>query len=271
MIEPIAKYPGSKWLLAPWIISHFPAHRIYVEPYCGSAAVLLRKERSTLEILNDLSGAIVNLFRVIRERADELAAVVEMTPWSEAEYHLVEKSYTDGDELEQARRFLIRSWQAHGGTMYQVSGWKHNGLKGNVYPAKLWCKLPGRILAVAERLRGVEIRNRDALEVIDYYNASDALLFVDPPYPLSTRNRKYYLHEMTDNDHIELLELLNKHQGPVVLSGYACQLYDERLASWQRVEMATAGEHGKRHVEVLWLNGKAQHRHLGLFDFEETA
>jgi DNA adenine methylase len=268
MIKPLFKYTGSKWDIAPWIISHFPEHRIYVEPYCGSASVLLQKERSHLEILNDLSGSIVNLFRVIRERADELAAVVEMTPWSEEEYQLVEKSYTDGDELEQARRFLVRSWQAHGGTMYQVSGWKHNGLKGNVYPSKLWTKLPDRILAVVERLRGVEIRNREALEIIKYYDHPDVLLFLDPPYVLGTRNRKYYLHEMTDSEHIEMLELLNKHSGAIVLSGYDHPIYSERLKHWHKETIQTAGEHGKRHTEVLWMNFEPEHRQLELFGEE---
>jgi len=265
VIEPIAKYPGSKWLLAPWIISYFPEHKIYVEPYMGSAAVFFQKKPVAHEVLNDLNGSVVNLFRVIRDRGDELAQAVYLTPWSEEEYHTAEKNYTDGDELEQARRFLVRIWQAHGGTISQISGWRRNGLKGNVYPNRLWNKLPERLLAVVDRLKMAEIRNRPALEIIKSYNSPDALLYVDPPYVLSTRSRKYYLHEMTDSEHIELLELLNKHQGPAVLSGYPCPLYDDRLSHWQRVEMPTAGEHGKKHIEVLWLNSKAQHRQLSLF------
>lgn len=264
-MEPILKYPGSKWSLAPWIISHFPEHKIYVEPYMGSAAVFFQKKPSVHEVLNDLSGSVVNLFRVARDRGEELARAVYLTPWSEEEYHTIEKNYTDGDELEQARKFLVRTWQAHGSTITSIASWRHKGVKGDASTTTLWNKLPERILVAVDRLKMAEIRNRPALEIIKSYNSPDALLYVDPPYPLSTRNRKYYLHEMADNEHIELLELLNKHQGPVVLSGYACPLYDERLTIWQRVEMPTAGEHGKKHIEVLWLNSKAQHRQLSLF------
>src|SRR5579859_2035066 len=178
IVEPIMKYTGSKHSLAPWICSYFPEHARYVEPFCGSAAVFFQKKPATHEVLNDLNGAIVNLFRVIRERGDELASLIEMTPWSEQEYAMAEKGYTDGDELEQARRFLIRSWQAHGGTMSQVSGWKHNGLKGNVYPSRLWTKLPDRLLSVVDRLRSAEIRNRPALEIIGYYDDPETLLYV---------------------------------------------------------------------------------------------
>ena len=265
-MEPIMKYTGSKHSLAPWICSYFPEHARYVEPFCGSAAVFFQKKPATHEVLNDLNGAIVNLFRVIRERGDELASLIEMTPWSEQEYAMAEKGYTDGDELEQARRFLIRSWQAHGGTMSQVSGWKHNGLKGNVYPSRLWTKLPDRLLSVVDRLRSAEIRNRPALEIIGYYDDPETLLYVDPPYPLSPRSRKYYLHEMTDGEHVELLEMLDKFSGAAVLSGYSCPLYDERLTSWQKATMPTSGEHGKKHVEVLWFNSKAQHRQLSMFE-----
>lgn len=253
-VKPILKYPGSKWSLASWITSHFPDHRRYVEPYCGSAACFFAKEPAKHEVLNDLNGSIVNFFRVLRSRPADLAGAIALTPWSEEEYNAIEKSVVVDDPLEHARRFLVRSWQAHGGTINQVSGWKHNGLNGNVFPSHLWQKIPERLLMAADRLKDAEIRNRPALEIIRYYNSVDTLLYVDPPYMLSTRSRKYYSHEMTDGDHAELLEALDRHTGMVVLSGYAHALYDDRLSHWQRVSMLTNGEHGKHQTEVLWLN-----------------
>jgi len=267
-IKPILKYPGAKWRIAPWIVSHFPKHHHYLEPYCGSAAVFFSKPPSVHEVLGDTNKSITNLFQVLRSRGEELAALIEMTGWDEEEYEQYEKNYDNsGDALEDARRFLLRSWQAHGGTIYQVSGWKHNGLNGRAYPVRLWQQLPGRLLAIVDRLKDAEIRNRPALELIAYYNAPDCLIYADPPYVLSTRSRKYYKFEMTDDEHIALLNALDVHRGPVVLSGYAHPIYDERLKHWYRITIPTVGEHGKYQTEVLWLNpcAAAYNQQLVLF------
>ena len=268
-IKPILKYPGAKWRLASWIISFFPEHLHYVEPYCGSAAIFFSKTPSVHEVLNDKSANIVNLFRVIRTRSDELIDAIEMTPWSEEEYALAEDDCTDGDELEQARLFLVRCWQMHGTQLGKSSnGWRHNGLNGHAYPTRLWNKLPERLLAVVQRLKQAEIRNRDALEVIEYYNAPDTLLYVDPPYILSTRlSEGHYEYEMTDDQHVQMLEVLNRHTGPVVLSGYPHSIYDDALQHWHKATLSAVAEHGRTRTEVLWINPlAAQSRQLSLFD-----
>jgi DNA adenine methylase len=268
-LKPILKYPGAKWRIAPWIVSHFPTHEHYLEPYCGSAAVFFTKEKALHEVLNDTNGAIVNLFQVLRdpEQARRLAEWVNLTPWAEAEYNQFENDYeSSSDPVENARRFLVRSWQAHGGTIHQVSGWRHNGLHGNTHPVRLWRKLPERLLAVVDRLKEAEIRNRPALEMIAYYNDPGCLIYADPPYVLSTRARKYYRQEMTDAEHRELLEALEKHTGPVLLSGYSHSLYEERLTHWQQVHIQAPTEHGNVRTEVLWLNPRAAHmKQLCLF------
>lgn len=86
--RPALRYYGGKWKLAPWIISHFPAHKNYVEPCGGAASVLLQKPRSPLETYNDLDGNVVNFFRVLRDRPDELIRKIRLTPWARAEYEL---------------------------------------------------------------------------------------------------------------------------------------------------------------------------------------
>ncbi len=69
----ILKYPGSKWRIADWIIEHFPAHKVYCEPFFGSGAVFFNKPPLYIETINDIDGDVVNLFRICREYPDELA------------------------------------------------------------------------------------------------------------------------------------------------------------------------------------------------------
>ena len=86
--RPALRYYGGKWNLAPWIISFFPPHKNYVEPCGGAASVLLQKPRSPLETYNDFDGNVVNFFRVLRDRPDELIRKIRLTPWARAEYEL---------------------------------------------------------------------------------------------------------------------------------------------------------------------------------------
>jgi DNA adenine methylase len=253
-IKPILKYPGAKWNCADWIISHFPAHAHYVEPFFGSGAVFFNKRPAKHEVINDLSGDVVNLFRVIREDGERLAALIEMTPWAREEYEL---SYAPTDDpMERARRFVVRSQMAHAGKLSSPSGWTHGDIKGNigVIPAKTWLGVPNRIRALTDRLMGAEIEHKNAIEIIQYYKSDNWLIYLDPPYPLSTRNGAMYAHEMTDAGHAALLDALDTHPGPVVLSGYHCALYDDRLAHWHTRERQVQAEKGNTRTEVLWLN-----------------
>jgi DNA adenine methylase len=267
-IKPLLKYPGAKWSRAAWISDHLPPHTRYLEPFAGSAAVFFSKERVAHEVLGDTNKSLINLFRVVREHPEELAWRIEMTPWAEDEYEAVERPdqyHGTGDPVEDARRFLVRCWQAHGTKLGSTCGWRHNGPLGNAFPVRLWRKLPERLLAVVDRLKDAEIRNRPAIELITYYHYPDYLIYADPPYPLSIRTAGYYPNEMTDEDHLVLLDALDRHPGPVVLSGYACSLYDERLAHWQRVTTPALAENARARTEVLWLNRKARHAQLAMW------
>jgi DNA adenine methylase len=257
-MKPILKYPGAKWNLAEWIISHFPDHRHYVEPFFGSGAVFLNKPVAAHEVINDLSGDVVNLFRVVRNNGERLAALIEMTPYARAEYEL--SSSKSGDPIEDARRFLVRCVMAHGSDLSKskATGWRTRGVRGmstgDMITAQLWRYWPQRILDTIDRLRGVEIESRPAVEIISRLSSSYVLIYADPPYPLAERSQKMYQHEMTDADHAELLDALDAHPGPVVLSGYHCALYDGRLKHWHTREKQAQAEKGNTRTEVLWIN-----------------
>jgi len=255
-IKPILKYPGAKWNCAEWIISHFPAHDHYIEPFFGSGAVFFNKAPAKHEVINDLSGEVVNMFRVIREDGERLAALIEMTPWAREEYEL---SYQpSNDPVERARRFVVRCWQGHGGAnIVNTSAWRHQGKDINEkkqLPAQKWLYMPRKILTLIDRLKGVEIESRPAVDVITRHCAHGITIYADPPYITSTRRPNLYQHEMTDADHLTLLDALDAHPGPVVLSGYHCALYDDRLSHWQTREKRVQAEKGNTRTEVLWLN-----------------
>ena len=258
----VLKYPGAKWALAEQIISRFPEHHSYLEPFFGSEAVLFRKPRSPIETVNDLDGEVVNLFRCIREDPERLAREVYFTPYSREVY---EASYSAGaDETPAARAawFLIRCNQGYGFRTNEIRvGWKSD-VQGRerAYAARAWTELPDLILQAAERLREVQIEHRPALEVIRRFRSSNVLIYADPPYVISSRSggRKQYRHEMTDEDHLALLEALNAHPGPVLLSGYDSPLYNRLLSGWHRETLYTTDQLSRRRDEALWMNFKPE-------------
>ncbi|MEK4442392.1 DNA adenine methylase [Niallia sp. FSL K6-0077] len=252
-IPRILHYPGSKWSMASWIISHMPEHKTYLEPFFGSGAVFFNKPKSSIETINDMDSSVVNLFKVIRNNPDSLAKLIEWTPFSREEYYS-SYEFETGNELEDARRFLVRCWQAIGAKTSDRTGWRSLISSNGPDVAKEWSKLPQKIVIVAKRLKEAQIEHQPAVKLLERYQRKEVLIYADPPYILETRTKRHYKHEMTIEDHIELLDILDQHPGPVILSGYAHQVYDERLTHWRRVTMEVAAEAGAKRQEVLWIN-----------------
>ncbi|MFT9116575.1 MAG: DNA adenine methylase [Sporolactobacillus sp.] len=256
-IPRILHYPGSKWSMADWIISYFPDHETYLEPFFGSGAVLFTKPRSQLETVNDIDGEIVNLFRVIRERPDELAHAIRFTPHSRQEYY---SSYESAaDDLERARQLVVRLWQGRGGKTSHRTGWRSMIECNGPLPGKEWLKFPEKIAAVSDRLMGVQIECQPAVDLIKRYSRRNVLIYADPPYVHSTRTTTSYRCEMSDDDHEELLQVLNNHPGPVILSGYDNPMYEDMLGSWNKFTKQAKAEAGARRTETLWINPVAAH------------
>lgn len=271
-MKTILKYAGSKWSMTDWIISNFPVgyeKMTYLEPFFGSGAVFFNKKRSAIETINDLDKRVVNFFKVIRDNPEELARMIEFTPWSREEY---KTSYEiSNDSLEDARRFMVRLWQAIGSKTSDITGWRNNiqDLNGNV---NQWSKrLPARILEVAERLKHtgsclVQIENQDAIKLIERHSRSYVFIYADPPYVRSTRSGRMYYHEMTNEDHVELLKILEKHPGPVMLSGYDNEIYKDMLSGWRKETETVRCEGGQQRIETLWMNYKANNIQIDLFN-----
>lgn len=264
-MKPAFAYYGGKGRLAPsWIVPNLPEHRVYVEPFAGSAAVLFAKAPVHHEILNDLDGAIVNFYRVLRERPDDLERAVRLTPYSREEYALADFDAPDLDEVERARRWWVRSTQGFRQSATRQTGWSISTAQNTPRMHQLTRRIE-RFAEIAERLRHVFIENIDGLAVIERYGADPtACLYVDPPYLRCTRSAPTcYRHEFQeDHQHRDLAEALHATKAAVVLSGYPSALYDEDLyAGWHRIERSItlrAGNGRKTSlgdvVEVLWSN-----------------
>ena len=257
--RPVLRWHGGKWLLAPWILSHFPKHQVYVEPFGGAASVLIRKERSYGEIYNDLDGVVVNLFRVLRsDRADELVNLLRLTPFARTEFI---EAYSDAlDPVEQARRLIIRSFMGFGSNGHNRStGFRANSNRSGTTPAHDWVNYPDCLAEAIQRLQGVTIESKDAKAVMAQHDAPTTLHYVDPPYVFETRADlgKDYAHELTDGDHAELLTFLRGLRGMVILSGYPSPLYDDALSDWQRIERKALADGARERTEVLWINPTA--------------
>lgn len=253
-MKPPMPYFGGKQTTASAIVSLFPSHDCYIEPFGGGLSVLLAKQPEPMEVANDIDGDLVNFWRVLRDRTEDLMQACELTPHSRAELSL---DVSDSvDEVERARRVWVQLTQGRSGTL-KGTGWRHYLHPGTASTYTMPMYLDGyrrRLHPAAERLRNVSLESRPALECIEAYGRPGALLYVDPPYLGSTRNSSGYRHEMKDaGDHVELIEALLRSRAAIVLSGYASDLYDEALSSWHRYEMGTRTQ-GADRVEVVWSN-----------------
>jgi DNA adenine methylase len=250
------RYHGAKWRIAPWIISHFPKHKVYVEPFGGSGSVLLRKPRSEAEIYNDLDGQIVNVFRVIRDpaAAHRLERLLRLTPYARAEFDNAHESTED--PVEQARRTIVLAAMGHGSVL-RKTGFKAKCWLQNRSGALTWSDYPQFIDQYTARLRGVVIECRPGIEVMQQHDSPETLFYIDPPYMLSTRSagaKGNYRNEFDDDDHRELLRVIRSLAGSVLVSSYDAKLYRDILHDWRVETMETYSEAGAKRTEVLWIS-----------------
>lgn len=274
--RPVLRYHGGKFRLAPWILSFFPRHTVYVEPFGGAASVLLQKPRVGAECYNDLDGEVVNLFRIMRdpERALELQRRVALTPFARDEFNWAYEPPVD--DIDRAHKLVTKAFLGFGSdsaTRPHRTGFRSRMTDGRVLPAIEYASWPDAIPSFTRRLQGVLIENGEAIEVIQRMDTINTLIYVDPPYCHSTRAAsRGYRHEMDDAAHRALAAALHEVKGMVVLSGYPSELYDVELYSgWIRYERRHNADHGKASTEVVWLNPacvaalEQQSAQLGMF------
>jgi DNA adenine methylase len=254
------------WLLP---IVNNVAHKSYVESFGGSAAVLLNKEQSLIETYNDIYGDVVNFFKVLRDHKDELLYLIELTPYSREEFAISCTNDENDNEIEKARKFFIRARQVRTGLASVASPgrWayvKKDSRRGMSLNVSRWLGGIEGLDEVCNRLKQVQIENLDALDVIKRYDTSETLHYIDPPYMMDTRTGGVgYAHEFTNEQHIDLLNLITTVSGKVILSGYSNDIYSSYLVGWNEYKQdakysASTRQNGNSYLrqEVIWTNFK---------------
>lgn len=230
-------YYGGKQALSRQIVPLFPDHRVYLEPFCGGAAVLFAKPRAERETINDADGRVMAFWRALRDHPEELAAAVAATPYGRREWRESRPDVEDESDVEKARRLLVNVDQSFSRSRQSWSVPCVGDGRGRWQPGS-WENLPLKLLVAVERLRGVALEHGDALDLIPRWDRADALIYLDPPYtgPLRTEPSKGY--DVDDDGTLwdRLVDvLLDVKHAAVILSGYPC-VEAERLG-WRMVEL----------------------------------
>lgn len=270
--RPALRYFGGKWKIAPWIISHFPPHRIYVELFGGGASVLLRKPRCYAEVYNDLDSEIVDTFRCFQQYFGPLSHRLRNTPFAREEYDLAYEATED--PVERAARVIVRSWMGFGNSAQRAGG--KTGFQSMTEitgssKASQWATYLDVLEQFHDRFMGITIENRNALEVIDQQDTAQTLFFADPPYVPTTRKSGEYKYEMTLEDHVALCGRLQAVKGMVILCGYENEIYDG--LGWEKHKYLTTSMASRENArtEVIWLNPAAAKSQVQQSLFSEAA
>ncbi|MFQ5549806.1 MAG: DNA adenine methylase [Gemmatimonadales bacterium] len=198
---------GNKRLMAKEILPLVPAHRCYCEPFAGSAAVLLTKDPSPNEVLNDLNGDLINFYRIVRFHKDELVRELWHMPVSRSEFYDA-KAQPGLTDIQRAARWFYRNKFGFGGKGEHFGRTKHRG------PASregLWWRLE----ALCERLQDVILENQDWRSIFGFYDSSETFFFIDPPY---VETEQYSSQRWSERDHVELAESVLSLRGSWVLT-----------------------------------------------------
>ena len=254
---------GGKFSHLDWLLPLLPYTDQYCEPFAGSAAVLLNRKPSNVETYNDIDGEVVNFFRVLRDRPEELTRAIALTPFSREEFYRAIHASTVGvSKLERARRFYVRARQARTGlaqtaTLGRWANCRNTSRSGMSGVVSRWLGGGGTLPEISERLARVQMENRPALDIVTLYDDKNTLFYCDPPYLHSTRgDSRAYGFEMMDDEHIQLAVALGRIKGKAAISGYRCDLMDTLYKGWKRFEAPRKQAHSikKPRQECLWMN-----------------
>jgi DNA adenine methylase len=264
---------GGKQYLARRIIDRFPKHNHFVEPFAGGLAVLLERDpederfwlpphKGVSEVVNDINHRLINFWRVLQhdDWFSEFRRKVEAIPMSREVWNLAHKDLDPGC-VDDAVNFFVDCRQSLAGRMKSFTAITRSrtrrGMNGNVSE---WIGAVDGLPAVHARLRRVLIECMPAIDLIKREDTLGTLQYLDCPYLPETRTaKKVYEHEMTYEEHEELLDVITQCKGKIMISGYKSPLYELKLHDWERRDWdlpnnASGSTSKRRMIESLWMN-----------------
>lgn len=259
MTSPVHRQFGSKARVASRILALVPPRkRVWVEVFAGSAAVTLAKPPHPVEHINDLSGHVVNLFQVVRDPVLRLGLqeAIELTPYHQGELAACRGQIRHDDAIEWARRFLVVSWLSVNGCHTGNTGFRCN--RDQDWHLGVWNRLPDRIAAACRRLKEVTIHSRHCLDMVKVFgDLQDAVLFLDPPYPLETTNtqrQQVYEVDMTADEHEALCRALRTVKSAAIVTMNPGTVYSDILSDWHVTEIPVRGLRNATKTELVMTN-----------------
>lgn len=253
--RPLAYY-GGKYFQAKWINSILPYKykSVYFEPFFGMGHILLNRDITQVEVVNDLNNRLVNYWRMVRDKKNKLSQLIEETPYSREEYKWALKNI-DNPKLSKIKRALayhILIWMSIRSSDDDSAGEKDFQLSFAQGGSHFWPK--ERLKVLAERMRGVRIENRDALFLLDKVrDKENIVIYCDPPYYTSNNKgfKKFHI------DIIDLKDVLLSQKGKVAISG---QDKEWNMLKWNkhkkqaRITAALNNKRNMKRIDCLWTN-----------------
>lgn len=192
-------------------------HRVYVEPFCGGAAVFFAKPRSEIEIINDTNKELINFYRILKNNFEELKKEIELTLYSRAQYnesHAIHKNSVGISDVHRAWAMWAVIRLSFGKA---IRGWSNPCLVNNNNIIALNSHKKAFNKKFLHRIESTNIECIDAFKCIKKYDSPETLFYIDPPYIDS--DQAYYDGWREENE-IELLNLLENLKGKFIHSNY---------------------------------------------------
>lgn len=262
------KYPGGKHYLGKTIYALMPPHKFRLIPFAGGLGEFWGWPcEGVSDCVNDLDSLLWNFYSVLKDPAlfEAFHRVVQMTPfgrqfWEEAGATCRRFDAKGGPSVEAAAAYLVLVRQSMMGLQKTFAPLSINRVRREMNEqASAWLSAVEGLPEAHARISRVAVENLPAVQLLRKYDRPGVVVYADPPYYPGTREMGLYRHEMTEQDHEELLDCLLEFKGKVILSGYSCPRYLERLKDWsvRTVELPNAmqksGQKDGR-VEHFWAN-----------------